>query len=68
MGAGGGALPQEPGRQHPAVVEHQTVAGAQKGQNVPEMPVLPSTGLLVQHQQPGGIPRLQRLLRNQLLR
>lgn len=61
-------MAQQPGGQHPRVVEHQAVPRAQEGRKIKKMHVPGGSGLLVQHQQSGGVPPLQRGLSNQLLR
>ena len=52
------AVAQQTSRQHTGVVEDQAVAGAQIRRQVEEMPVLRGTGVLIQHQQPGGVTPL----------
>jgi len=52
--AGGLPMAQQPGGQHPRVVEHQAVPRAQEGRQIKKMHVPGGSGLLVQHQQPGG--------------
>ena len=67
-GPAGGAAADQPGGQHPAVVENQAVSGAQKPHQVIKMVVAHSACALVQGEQTGGIPPLQRGLGDQLLR
>ena len=62
------AAAQQPGGQNTGVVHNQTVAGAQQLRKLIKMPVGPRAGLLVQDQQPGGVPLFQGRLGNQLRR
>ena len=61
-------MADKPGGQHPGVVEHQTVPGAKELGQIIKMVVAGLTGPLVQRQQPGGVPPVQRGLGNQFLR
>ena len=54
--------------QHPRVVQHQTVSGPEKAGQVVKVYVFGGAGMLIQHQQPGAVPTLQRGLSNELLR
>ena len=65
-----GRLPmaQQPCREHAGVVHHQTVARLQQVDQIIKMPVLHRAGALVQHQQAGAVPPLQRRLRDQFFR
>ena len=65
---GGLPMAQQPGRQHPGVVQHQTVAGIEIVQNLIEMMVADLPGLPVQGHQPGAVPPLQGRLGNELRR
>ena len=65
--AAGLPMPQQTRRQHPGIVQDQAVAGVQILRQVVEMPVLHRAGALVQHQQAGAVPPLQRRLGDQLL-
>ena len=59
---------QQPGRQHPGVVQDQAVAGVQILRQVVKMTVLRLPCRLVQHQQPRTVPPLQRGLGDELRR
>ena len=49
-------MTQQPGRKDTGVVEDQTVAGPQIVRQIVEVAMYPCAGILVQHQQAGGIP------------
>ena len=66
--AAGLPVADEPGGQHPGVIEHQAVPRSQHGGQIVKMHVFGLAGLFVQHQQPGGVPLLQRGLSDELLR
>ena len=61
------AAAQEPGGQHPAVVHDEAVPGPQQVGQLVEVPVGPGPRHLVQRQQAGGVPPLQRRLGDKLL-
>ena len=61
-------MSQQPGGQHPGVVEHQAVPRPQQLGEIEEVHMGGLAALPVQDQQPGGVPPLQRGLSNQLLR
>ena len=65
--AAGLPVAQQPGGQHPGIVEHQTVAGPQQGGQVIKVQVPGGPGLLVQHHEPGAVPPVQRGLGDELL-
>ena len=54
--AAGEPVTQQPGRENTGVIEDQTVAGPQIVRQIVEVAMFPCTGILVQHQQAGGIP------------
>ena len=66
--APGEAVADEPGGQHPGVVQHQAVPRAEELGQVIEVVVGDGPGDLVQSHQPGGVPPLQRGLGDELLR
>ena len=59
---------QKARRKHARIVHHQAVARIQQLHDIIKMPVRHRAGLSVERHQPGGVPPLQRRLRNQLLR
>ena len=61
-------MADKPGGQHPGVVEHQAVFRSQQSGQIEKVHMLRFAGMLVQHQQPGGVPLFQRSLSDQLLR
>ena len=65
--AAGRTVADEPGRQHPGVIQHEAVPGAQELGQVIEMMVADLTGGLVQCHQPGAVPAVKWSLRNELL-
>ena len=65
--AAGGAVADEPGRDHSGVIEHQTVPRAEELGQLIEVVVLHRPGVLVQGEKPGGISPLQRGLGDELL-
>ena len=54
--AAGQPVAQQTGRKHPGIIEDQAVAGPEILRKIVKIPVLPRAGVLVQHQQPGGVP------------
>ena len=58
----------EAGGEHPGVVQHQAVPGAEEPGQVVEVVVADGAGGLIQGQQPGAVPLLQRGLGDQLRR
>ena len=61
-------MAQEPGRQNPGIIHHQTVTGIQVVQNIIKMLMLHLSRCAVQEHQTGCIPFFQRCLGNQFLR
>ena len=59
---------EQAGRQHTGIVEHQAVARLQVLHKIAEMAVLQRARAAVHDHQPGSVARLDRRLRNQLLR
>ena len=59
---------EQAGRQHAGIVEHQTVARLQILHKIAEMAVLQRARAAVHDHQPGCVARLNRRLRDQLLR
>ena len=55
-------LPHQAGGPDPAFVDHQHIAGAEVLGQLPEDPVLQAAVAAMEHQEPGSIPRLHRLL------
>ena len=66
--AAGLPVADEPGGQHPGVIEHQAVTRSQQGGQIVKMHMFGGAGLFVQHQQSGGVPLLQGSLGDELLR
>ena len=66
--APGQPVADEPGGEHPGVVQHQAVPRPEELGQVIEVVVGDGPGLLVQGQQPGGVPPLQRVLGDEFLR
>ena len=54
--AAGEPMTQQPGRENTGVIEDQTVAGPQIVRQIVEVAMHPCAGILIQHQQAGGIP------------
>ena len=55
-------------RQHPGIVQNQAIAWPQKLGQIVKVGVLQLSAFLIQPQEPGPIPPLQRRLGDQLLR
>ena len=64
--ATGGTMTQKSCGQHTGVIHNQAIAGLQKINNIIKMPMLYFAGFLIQYQQPGRVPLLQRSLGDQL--
>ena len=65
--AAGEPMTQQSGRENTGVIEDQTVAGPQIVRQIVEVAMFPCTGILIQHQQAGGIPPGNGGLGNKLL-
>ena len=66
--APGQPVADEPGGEHPGVVQHQAVSRTEELGQVVKVVVGDGPGLLVQGQQPGGVPPLQGVLGDEFLR
>ncbi|MNZ77009.1 hypothetical protein D3C78_955320 [compost metagenome] len=65
--AAGGLVAEQARRNHPGVVEHHQVAGAQVFQQIGELAMAQCARRTVQHQQATGTPRGQRMAGDQLI-
>ena len=66
--AAGGAAAEEPGGQHAGVVHHETVPLPQQLRELVEVPVFHLPAVLIETEEPGRVPALQRRLCDQLRR
>ena len=66
-GPSGRPVADEPGGEHPGVVEHQAVPRPEEAGQVVKMVVADGPTLPVQSEQAGGVPPLQRSLGDELL-
>ena len=66
LAAGSSFLSVETGRNHLGIVEYEYIARTDFIQNIPEMMMLPGTGVLIQHHKPAGIAGFRRFLGNEL--
>ena len=65
-----GALPitEQPGRQHPGVIDHQQITGIQIVDDIMENTLAGNTGLPVHQHDPRGVPWLDRRLGDKVFR
>jgi len=59
---------EEPGRYHPALIDHETIPCPKPAGQIREARVDPRPTRPINHEQPRGVPRLHSLLRNAIRR